>query len=81
MDINAGPLVDDSLDPPARMFDRLRQIAGYTWDETQRPLHTSYDNCPPQPCLEPFTYRPLGLKPDTPSRRLCLLPNGDRRGE
>ncbi|CAK7209152.1 Chk1 protein kinase [Sporothrix bragantina] len=44
MDTSAGPSVDDSLDPPAHIFDRLRQIAGYTWDETLRPLHTSYDN-------------------------------------
>ncbi|CAK7234784.1 Chk1 protein kinase [Sporothrix curviconia] len=44
MDTSAGPSVDDSRDPPAHMFDRLRQIAGYTWDETRRPLHTSYDN-------------------------------------
>ncbi|CAK7207535.1 Chk1 protein kinase [Sporothrix eucalyptigena] len=45
MDTSAGPSVDDALDPPVHIFDRLRQIAGYTWDETRRPLHTSYDNC------------------------------------
>lgn len=44
MDISAGPSVDGSLDPPARMYERLRQIPGYTWDETRWPLHTSYDN-------------------------------------
>ncbi|RYP90736.1 hypothetical protein DL770_003131 [Monosporascus sp. CRB-9-2] len=35
---------DDRLDPPARILDRLRQIAGYTWDESQRPFHSTYDN-------------------------------------
>ncbi|SPO03892.1 related to histidine kinase tcsA protein [Cephalotrichum gorgonifer] len=34
---------DDLLDPPLRLFERLRQIAGYTWDESQLPLHTSFD--------------------------------------
>ena len=37
-------VADDRLDPPARIFDRLRQIAGYTWDDTQRPFHSTYDN-------------------------------------
>lgn len=31
-------------DPPPRLFERLRQIAGYTWDESQEPLHSSYGN-------------------------------------
>ncbi|RYP50091.1 hypothetical protein DL768_004295 [Monosporascus sp. mg162] len=35
---------DDRLDPPVRILDRLRQIAGYTWDESQRPFHSTYDN-------------------------------------
>ncbi|RDA92245.1 hypothetical protein CP533_5691 [Ophiocordyceps camponoti-saundersi (nom. inval.)] len=38
---------DDALDPPPppppRLFDRLRQIAGYTWDEAQPPVHSTYD--------------------------------------
>ncbi|KAH0598992.1 hypothetical protein MHUMG1_03106 [Metarhizium humberi] len=38
---------DDVLDsrppPPPRLFERLRQIAGYTWDETKEPIHSSYD--------------------------------------
>ncbi|KAF9870174.1 hsp90-like protein [Colletotrichum karsti] len=34
---------DDHFDPPSRLFDRLRQIAGYTWDESRLPFHTSYD--------------------------------------
>jgi len=40
----AGHGADDLLDLPTRIFERLRQIAGYTWDETKYPLHTSYDN-------------------------------------
>ncbi|KAH9908041.1 putative histidine kinase HHK1p [Xylariomycetidae sp. FL2044] len=35
---------DEQLDPPARIFERLRQLAGYAWDESQRPSHSSYDN-------------------------------------
>ena len=34
----------DHLDPPERLFERLRQIAGYAWDEDRRPFHSSYDN-------------------------------------
>jgi hypothetical protein len=37
-------VTDDQLDPPTRIFERLRQIAGYTWDENQRPFHSTYDN-------------------------------------
>ena len=37
-------VADDGLDPPALIFERLRQIAGYTWDDTQRPFHSTYDN-------------------------------------
>ncbi|PQE31946.1 hypothetical protein CJF32_00001528 [Rutstroemia sp. NJR-2017a WRK4] len=33
-----------SLDPPPRIFERLSQIAGYTWDEYKEPFHSSYDN-------------------------------------
>lgn len=43
MDGSAVPS-EDQLDPPARLFERLRQIAGFTWDESKAPLHTSYDN-------------------------------------
>ncbi|KAI9648714.1 Chk1 protein kinase [Ciborinia camelliae] len=35
---------DGILDPPPRIFERLSQIAGYTWDETLEPVHSSYDN-------------------------------------
>ncbi|KAK1250479.1 hypothetical protein MKX08_010482 [Trichoderma sp. CBMAI-0020] len=44
-----GPALvpDDVLDPPPppppRLFERLRQIAGYTWDEATPPFHSSYD--------------------------------------
>ncbi|KAI0154343.1 putative histidine kinase HHK1p [Xylariaceae sp. FL1272] len=34
----------DEHDPPPRIFERLRQIAGYSWDESKRPFHSSYDN-------------------------------------
>ncbi|KAI0536913.1 putative histidine kinase HHK1p [Xylaria digitata] len=37
-------LLDEQLDPPARIFERLRQLAGYSWDESNRPIHSSYDN-------------------------------------
>ncbi|KAL1883080.1 hypothetical protein VTK73DRAFT_10006 [Phialemonium thermophilum] len=41
-----GPAVgfEDQLDPPMRIFERLRQIAGYTWDESHAPSHSSYDS-------------------------------------
>ncbi|GAB0133861.1 hypothetical protein EsDP_00002255 [Epichloe bromicola] len=42
----AALVPDDALDsppPPPRLFERLRQIAGYTWDESKDPVHTSYD--------------------------------------
>jgi hypothetical protein len=34
---------DEHLEPPPRLFERLRQIVGYTWDESREPLHSSYD--------------------------------------
>ncbi|KAM5351886.1 hypothetical protein ACJ41O_004609 [Fusarium nematophilum] len=34
---------DDLLDPPPRLYERLRQLAGYTWDDAQLPFHSSYD--------------------------------------
>ena len=41
----AAPLPVDYIDPPPpRLFERLRQIAGYTWDESQEVSHSSYDN-------------------------------------
>ncbi len=35
---------DEQLDPPPRLFERLRQIKGYIWDEETEPFHSSYDN-------------------------------------
>lgn len=29
--------------PPTRLYERLRQIAGYTWDESISPFHSTYD--------------------------------------
>ncbi|KAN0090377.1 HHK1, histidine kinase-group X protein [Hyaloscypha variabilis] len=37
-------LGDEMLDPPPRLFERLRHIAGYSFDETRAPFHSSYDN-------------------------------------
>ncbi|KAI1761687.1 putative histidine kinase HHK1p [Hypoxylon sp. FL1150] len=34
----------DMLDLPARIFERLRQLGGFTWDESRRPFHSSYNN-------------------------------------
>ncbi|KFY10865.1 hypothetical protein V491_07438 [Pseudogymnoascus sp. VKM F-3775] len=41
-----GPVgaVDDHPIPPPRLFERLRQIRGYTWDESRPPFLSSYDN-------------------------------------
>lgn len=36
--------LDSALDPPVRIFERLSQIAGYTWDESAALTHSSYDN-------------------------------------
>lgn len=33
---------DDLLDPPPRLYERLRQIAGYDWDESELPFHSTY---------------------------------------
>ncbi|KAK4244412.1 hypothetical protein C7999DRAFT_35220 [Corynascus novoguineensis] len=41
----AAWLHDDQVpESPGRIFERLRQIAGYTWDETRPPFHSTYDN-------------------------------------
>ncbi|KAH7040516.1 putative histidine kinase HHK1p [Microdochium trichocladiopsis] len=37
-------LLDEGPDPPPRILERLRQLAGYAWNEDQRPYHSSYDN-------------------------------------
>lgn len=36
--------LDSTLDPPPRIFERLSQIAGYTWDESAALTHSSYGN-------------------------------------
>lgn len=35
---------DEQLGPPPRIFERLNQLSGYTWDESKKPFHSSYDN-------------------------------------
>jgi len=40
----SAALEEEQLSPPPRLFERLRQIAGYTWDESKQPIHSSYDN-------------------------------------
>ncbi|KAL1969582.1 hypothetical protein VTN77DRAFT_8135 [Rasamsonia byssochlamydoides] len=30
--------------PPARLFERLALLPGYTWDQTIEPFHSTYDN-------------------------------------
>ncbi|KAI1432473.1 putative histidine kinase HHK1p [Xylaria sp. CBS 124048] len=37
-------LLDKQYDPPPRIFERLRQLAGYSWSESNRPYHSTYDN-------------------------------------
>jgi len=44
MDDTTGGLGDEQLDPPLRLFERLRQIPGYTWDDSKDAFHSSYDN-------------------------------------
>ncbi|KAF4126309.1 Signal transduction histidine kinase [Geosmithia morbida] len=38
-----GAASDNLLDPPPRLYERLRQIAGYSWDESIPPFHSTYD--------------------------------------
>ncbi|KAI1130300.1 putative histidine kinase HHK1p [Nemania abortiva] len=40
----SAALPDEQLDPPARIFERLKQLAGYSWDEADKPFHSTYDN-------------------------------------
>jgi hypothetical protein len=39
----AADAESDHLEPPACLLERLRQLDGYTWDESRRPFHSSYD--------------------------------------
>jgi len=40
----AWPLDDQVLESPGRILERLHQIAGYAWDDTRPPFHSTYDN-------------------------------------
>ncbi|KEY64471.1 hypothetical protein S7711_07219 [Stachybotrys chartarum IBT 7711] len=47
MDGASSVVSDDILDSaslPPRLFERLRQLPGYTWDELDLPFHSSYDS-------------------------------------
>jgi hypothetical protein len=35
---------EKQVQPFPKLYERLRQIAGYTWDESRAPVHSSYDN-------------------------------------
>jgi len=40
----ARPVEDQLLESTSRILERLHQIAGYTWDDSQRPFHSTYNN-------------------------------------
>jgi hypothetical protein len=42
--MDGSSVPDEQLDPPSRIFERLRLLAGYSWDESIPPFHSSYDN-------------------------------------
>ncbi|KAK3304236.1 uncharacterized protein B0T15DRAFT_399366 [Chaetomium strumarium] len=44
MDSAARPLDDRLLESAARLIERLHHLAGYTWDESRAPFHSTYDN-------------------------------------
>ncbi|KAJ4306906.1 Chk1 protein kinase [Collariella sp. IMI 366227] len=44
MDSAARPLLDELLESPARILDRLHHMAGYVWDDSRPPFHSTYDN-------------------------------------
>ncbi|KAJ5591105.1 hypothetical protein N7450_005077 [Penicillium hetheringtonii] len=37
-------LTEDLPLPPARLFDRLSQLPGYTWDQSVEPFHSTYNH-------------------------------------
>ncbi len=39
-----GETMGLDLGPPQRLYERLRSIGGYVWDESREPFHSSYDN-------------------------------------
>ncbi|KAK7977581.1 hypothetical protein PG996_003635 [Apiospora saccharicola] len=43
MDGGSVVVIDDQLDPPARILERLGQIAGYSWESPDL-VHSTYDN-------------------------------------
>ncbi|KAK0747571.1 hypothetical protein B0T21DRAFT_379590 [Apiosordaria backusii] len=40
----AARLLDEQLESPARLLERLHQIPGYAWDDSRPPFHSTYDN-------------------------------------
>lgn len=44
--VDSGHSMDEELldDAPVRLYERLRQIEGYTWDESRLAYHSSYNN-------------------------------------
>ncbi|KAK4228498.1 Two-component system protein A [Podospora fimiseda] len=44
MDTAARLLDDQQLESPARILERLHQVAGYSWDNSRPPFHSTYDN-------------------------------------
>ena len=39
----AAIIESNQLKPPSCLLERLRQLDGYTWDESKQPFHSSYD--------------------------------------
>lgn len=37
-------VLDDLPLPPARLFERLAQLPGYTWDQSAEPFHSTYNH-------------------------------------
>jgi len=56
MDGGTVALGDEMLDPPPRLYERLRHIAGYTFDESEPPFHSSYDNWQALPSISSDSY-------------------------
>ncbi|KAL8403026.1 hypothetical protein RB594_008329 [Gaeumannomyces avenae] len=42
--MDGSAIAADEIDLPARLVERLRQIAGYTWDDSIPIFHSSFDN-------------------------------------
>ncbi|KAK3297674.1 uncharacterized protein B0H64DRAFT_129665 [Chaetomium fimeti] len=65
---SAWPLDEQLLESPARILERLRQIAGYTWDDTRQPFHSTYDNWQVfgTRFVSPHSTRPSGANTITP---------------